>query len=410
MWRHPWVIVAVAAVCAGVLGVSIALVAGSGSHRASSPRALTPPRSGQHAGGGSPATGQAVSSWASGNQGLAPAVPASAVANQALDNVFALQQGPGWIGGDSAYSTVLRDGREAFVFADSYIGTAQSDGVPSFTGLAHSTELVGTMNALTSDYGGTFSVPLPLIPDIYDPSAIWEPLATYTQGNDQLIFVNEYKGPPGILSLHYTGRSGIAVMSVPSNGLPKLESVTLLPDDPIITWGSAVVEDGRYLYAYGADISGAKHAVTGMEIARVPVNDSLDLKSWTFWNGSKWVAGASNAVVLQTTNDLTGVVANPDGKGFIGVSVPWGVFNDKTVDLSYSESPQGPWSAPQPVYTIPEITQYRGEMAYFPTFHTELSSSPDQLVVSYNIDTDVGYPVLEQDIHSYQPRFITITG
>ena len=51
-----------------------------------------------------------------------------------------------------------------------------------------------------------------------------------------------------------------------------------------------------------------------------------------------------------------------------------------------------------------------GEVAYFPTFHQELSSTPDQLVVSYDLDTDRGLPVLRQNIHSFQPRFITITG
>ena len=44
-----------------------------------------------------------------------------------------------------------------------------------------------------------------------------------------MIFVNEYTGTPGILTLSYTGRSGIAVMAVASKGLPTLSSITLLP-------------------------------------------------------------------------------------------------------------------------------------------------------------------------------------
>ena len=82
-----------------------------------------------------------------------------------------------------------------------------------------------------------------------------------------MIVVDEYKGPKGILTMHYTGRSGIAVMSVAANGLPKLTSITLLPTDPSITWGSAVVEVGGYLFLYGADIAGVRDAVTGMEVA-----------------------------------------------------------------------------------------------------------------------------------------------
>jgi len=52
-----------------------------------------------------------------------------------------------------------------------------------------------------------------------------------------MIFVNEFVGSPGILTLRYSGRSGIAVLSVPAGGLPKLSSVVLLPTDPDTEWG-----------------------------------------------------------------------------------------------------------------------------------------------------------------------------
>jgi hypothetical protein len=326
-----------------------------------------------------------------------------------MNNLIANQLGPGWVGGDSAYSTRLPDGRVAIVFSDTFIGTAQSDGTASFTGMAHSSELVGVLPSLAPDYGGTYKAPKPLIPDTYDSSGIWETAATYIQGNEQMIFVNEYTGPPGILTLSYTGRSGIAVMSIAPNGLPALSAVTLLPQDPDTAWGSAVVTSGGYLYVYGADLDRANHGVYGMKVARVPVGQSLDVGAWTYWTGSQWEGGDSNVAIVQTVNDLTGVVPNPDGKGFIGVSVPSGLLHDTTVDLSYASSPEGPWTAPQAVYVIPEIKKYAGESAYFPTFHPELSSG-DQLVVSYNIDTTVGYSVLRNDIHSYQPVFLTITG
>lgn len=49
----------------------------------------------------------------------------------------------------------------------------------------------------------------------------------------------------------------------------------------------------------------------------------------------------------------------------------------------------GPWSAPAPVYTIPQITQYTDEIAYIPTFHPELSGAGG-MVISYNINTTSG--------------------
>jgi hypothetical protein len=355
-------------------------------------------------------TAPARSSWAAQAGSLQPANPPQALADPVLDNVFSQQLGPGWVAGDSCYSTKLPDGREAFVFADTFIGTATPSHVPTFTGLIHSSELVGNFPSLQSVYGGTYSAPTALIPDTFDPAGIWEPLSTLVFDGHQMIFVNEYKGPPGILTLRYTGRVGIAEMTDDPGGSPEVQSVALLPEDPITTWGSATFESGGYQYIFGAVINGPQHSTTGMRMARVPLHQFLDIGSWTYWNGSHWVTGESNAVTVATKNDLTGVMANPNGSGFIAVSIPWGVFADTTVDLSYAPSPQGPWSTPQPVYTIPEIHEYAGEGAYFPTFHPELAANPDQLVVSYNIDTDKGYAVINEDIRSYQPRFLTITG
>jgi len=397
-----------------LLGVAGSFLASCGGSPSPTKPSSAPPTPSKRAAGGSrvarTTTTLARSSWAAAAGALQPVVPPEVLADPVLDNVFSQQFGPGWIGGDSCYSTKLPDGREAFVFADTYIGTTQADHIPTFTGLVHSSELVGNLPNLASDYGGTYSAPQTLLPDTFDPAGIWESLATLVFDDSQMIFVNEYKGPSGILTLRYTGRSGIAEMTVPPGGLPQLQSVTLLPEDPVTTWGSATLKSGGYQYIYGAVIDGPQHSTTGMKVARVPFDKFLDIGSWTYWNGSQWVDGESNAATVTTKNDLSGVVPNPNGSGFIAASIPWGAFDDTTVDLSYATSPQGPWTTPEPVYTIPEIREYAGEEAYFPTFHPELSANPDQLVVSYDIDTDEGYSVINRDIRSYQPRFLTITG
>jgi hypothetical protein len=48
-----------------------------------------------------------------------------------------------------------------------------------------------------------------------------------------------------------------------------------------------------------------------------------------------------------------------------------------------------------------------GQIAYTPTFHSELSR-PDVSVISYNVDTTDGLSPLEADIHGYQPRFVLL--
>jgi hypothetical protein len=332
----------------------------------------------------------------------------TATVNSSLDSLMANQVGPGWIGGDATYSTALPGGGEAFDFSDSLIGTAAESGSANVTGLIHNSELVGSMSDLQSDIAGTVPSPQTLIPDTTDSGDQWQVAATFVEGGNQLVFVNEFAPVQGSAFDRYTGRSGIAVLRIPSGGVPTFSSVTLLPTDPSTQWGNAVTQSGGYSYVYGTDSDTTTGAFYGMKLARVAEGESLNSNEWQYWNGSQWASGESNAVNITTTNELTGVTTQANAGGFVGVSIPGSVYTDKTVDLSYACSPTGPWSTPTPVYTIPQVSQYNNEIAYIPTFHPELSS-PGDLVVSYNIDTTDGLAATEADVHQYQPQFLQVS-
>ena len=334
----------------------------------------------------------------------APAHTPSVAPDTPIDNLFANQLGPGWIGGDATYSTALPFGQEAFDFSDTLIGQAQSNGNASLTGMPHNTEMVGAMPNLISDYGGSYGAPQAIIPD--SGSSAWQVAATYMENGLQLIFVNEFAPVAGSLFDTYTGRSGIAVMSL-ATGKPTFSYLTLVPSDPDTQWGNAVMQSGGYDYIYGIDSTPTDYY--GMKVARVPTGDSLSTGDWTYWNGTQWVPGEGNAAPIQPYTVLTGVIPLANNSGFMAVSVPGGVYNDKTVDLSFACSPTGPWSSPEPVYTIPQVFQYADEIAYIPTFHPEISSGGG-LVISYNVNSTAGLSTLEGDVHTYQPQFLVVNG
>ena len=334
----------------------------------------------------------------------APTATPAVAPDSSLDSLFADQVGPGWIGGDATYSTALPYGQEAFDFSDTLIGTAQSNDGASLMGMPHNTELVGSLPEVFSVYGGSYGAPEALIPDT--GSDAWQVAATYMENGSQLVFVNEFAPVSGSLFDTYTGRSGIAVMSL-SSGKPTFGYLTLVPSDSETQWGNAVVQSGGYNYIYGID--GDSNAYYGMKVARVPVGQSLDVNAWTYWNGSQWLSGEGNAVPIQPDTVLTGVIPLANNSGFMAVSIPGGVYNDKTVDLSFACSPTGPWSSPQAVYTIPQVYQYSDEIAYIPTFHPEISSEGG-LVISYNINSTAGLSVVESNVHTYQPQFLLLNG
>jgi hypothetical protein len=337
-----------------------------------------------------------------------PANAPTARPDGSLDQTFADQLGPGWVGGDATYSTQLPDGREVFDFADTLIGTAQSDGTADFTGLIHSSELYRWLPRLRSDYGGSFTAPQSLIPDSLGDGDHWQVAATTVENRSQLIFVNEFATQAGPFD-SFTGRSGIAVMTLGRHAAPAFRFIVPLPTDPSTQWGTALMEYHGDAYVYG-DVSDPSGQFEGMKLARVPRGDVLATKAWQYWNGTGWVAGEESATTLATVNELTGVVPQADHAGFEAVSIPNSVFTDTAIDLSYACSPEGPWSAPDAVYAIPPVVGLVDQIAYIPTFHPELSRPRWDAVVSYNVNSVAGLSPLQADIHGYQPHFVVLAS
>ena len=336
----------------------------------------------------------------------APATLPTVGVDHSLHQLFSDRYGPGWVGGDATYSTALPDGSEAFVFSDTVIGRAEPDGSARIAGLAHNSELVGPLTHLASNYGGTYRSPRPLIPDSRGHRLQWQVAATYVENGQQLVFVNEFAPRAGPFE-RFTGRSAIAILSLSPKVPPKFQSTVRLAGGVRDQWGNAVLRTASYTYVYGFVSNTATGTIYGTKIARVPRGRSLRLRSWRYWNGSRWVAGEAHAVTVRTRNELTGVMAQQNHVGYEAVSIPGSVRTDRTVDLSYACSPQGPWSKPVDVYSIPQIGHRRGEIAYIPTFHPELSGRSG-IVVSFNLDTLEGLSPLKKDIHAYQPQFLRL--
>ena len=297
---------------------------------------------------------------------------------QVLRTCSPAQTGPGWIGADGTYSTELPDGQLSFVFSDTLIGTEQSNGAANLTGFPNNSELVGNLPNLSSDFGGTSGAPQSMIPDNSGSNHWWTaPLTLRTAANSSTSTSSLRVTAYG----QFTGRSGIAVLSLSGNGMPSYSSMTLLPTDPQTSGGTQSFRMAPTPISYGLDMNPSSATYVGMKVARVPRGQSLNTGAWTYWNGAQWVSGESNAVPINPGSILTGITPQTGGAGYVAVSIPGGTSFD--VALSYACSITGPWSAPVPVYTIPQLTEYPNEIAYIPTFHSEITGQGG-LVVSYN--------------------------
>ena len=85
-----------------------------------------------------------------------------------------------------------------------------------------------------------------------------------------------------------------------ASGTPTFSSLDDVPTDPTTQWGNALVQSGGYDYIYGIDFNTTTGVWYGLKVARVPVGQTLDFSQWSYWNGSSWVSGESNAAVTGT--------------------------------------------------------------------------------------------------------------
>jgi hypothetical protein len=300
---------------------------------------------------------------AASNSSAAPCVaPAPTTAAGYAHAMNALPQA-----GDATLSVRLRDGRVAWIFADSFTAT----------GFVHSTVVM--------QRGGCFAPSgQQLLPN--EGATFWWPMAAAALP-DGSVLVTATDG--------FGGHARAAVLSSDAR------FVRWLPYWPQGTqglhWYAGLLVDGATLRVYGTRSTGAPYVV-GRELwtASVPLAGLASGAGWQF--GSRPVVAASPAGVDDT------VAAYRDATGYHVVSLRNGVFGDGAVVSLDSASPSGP-------FTRHVLFAYNrpGQLRYNVAVHPEAALSDGRLLVTVNNC----WPFGDTTIHAwstYQPSFFAAGG
>lgn len=356
----------------------------------------------------------------------------------------------GWTGADGVYSFPL-DGVErprhwqgtmtGWVFSDTFIG----DVSPSGQRLAGTTLVNNTM-AIQPAGGG----PDPnAIRFLWDRSgtgsaAMFKPNTPNTQagqfywmkdgiaiGDQFHIFAARFDTTPPPFF-----RYGISLLTLDLNGLgippgeagdstsvapgwappqpTQLETPLYAPDagnGSQIAFGGAILDntasagapfpDG-YVYVYGIrEDSLSKKCL----VARVPKNDFTNFGMYRYWDGATWSANLldSDPVCGRVSTEMS-VTPLPDGRFLM-------VFMLDTIGgqiaVRVGDTPTGPWSNEQVVYTVPLPQVPAGVYSYHAKAHPHLSDARG-LLVSYNVNTFGSFWDHFSYADIYRPRFVRI--
>ncbi|MEO8711057.1 MAG: DUF4185 domain-containing protein [Parafilimonas sp.] len=155
-----------------------------------------------------------------------------------------------------------------------------------------------------------------------------------------------------------------------------------------------------YVYVYG--VRGKKKEVM---VARVKPADFESFDAWRFWDGQQWNADikAVANITDRASNELS-VSPLPDGR-YAMVFQTDGI--GKSVGLRLSLHPEGPFGPVISLWDCKEPDSSKNIIVYNAKAHPNLSK-PNELLISYNVNSFDFWNDIKVFPNLYRPRFIRV--
>jgi len=195
----------------------------------------------------------------------------------------------------------------------------------------------------------------------------------------------------------------------PMSWLIETTMIDGLPSDPWFCSGSTV--EGDWVHLVGVHTGADKLGIHGSRsvLARVAVRDLLrdgSRASFHFWCGDKgWTPRHAECATLFAPGVTESSIYRHAASGryfTTSYDAMEGLFM-----LCAADAMEGPWRGPTTIFRVPlEAGDYR-TIAYTLRIHPHLSGSPDELAMSYVVNTSSLESVLAR-ADLYFPRFVSI--
>jgi len=332
----------------------------------------------------------------------------------------------GWWGGDGGYSVQLPNGGTLWFFDDSFVGTTKNK---SRSG---TTMVNSTIGLASCDQDGKFHVqyvwarkgtrhPAAVFPPVPKQWKYW-PASGFTHGKDLYVALVMVKDRPDI--------EGPFNFETVGTRLARIRNV----DRPFVQWtidyfdlyrgkvlpGQAFVKHGGYFYLFSPTVTDdAQHSPTFL--TRFP-ESALDAPSpkiqleYLAQDGS-WKGVASSGIdfadarrVMDDSFAANSVWYEPERKRWVAVGQN-AVFRSNQAVVRTAESFAGPWSAPIPLYQIPDADPANGgdkdTWCYQTLAHPEFRRG-DEILLTYACNSLGEFGKLVNDLRIYFPKAVYV--
>ncbi|MDX8031409.1 DUF5005 domain-containing protein [Lentzea sp. BCCO 10_0856] len=303
-------------------------------------------------------------------------------------------QGGHWTGGDRTASVPLPDGRTAWLFSDTFLGTVNPDhSRPANSPMPRNTLVVQNANGSlgTTLHGGTPEAPRALVEQSGSSLIHWVGDGVVEGGSLRVLY-NLYESTgPGGLDVRLAGTS-LATFSLPGLQLTELRRLSV---GATTAWGSEILVEGGHTYIYGSENNNVRVARSANGVGG----------AWEYWTGSGWSSDelTSTAVLngVGTAFSVTKV-----GQEYALVTVDATNTFSSTVMGYAATGLTGPFTRPRVLYQAPEVGSGGKQIiVYDATVHQQYSSG-STLLFSYNVNS-LNASDNYADARIYRPRFVS---
>jgi hypothetical protein len=337
-----------------------------------------------------------------------------AEAMPAMDKLF--QPTDGWIGGDGAHSIALTNERTLWLFSDTWVGKVRN-------GKRTDATMVNNTLALQEGRGANSKVEF-IVRRGADGKAVafvtpadgkgfyWMQAGAIVD-NKAILFLSQVEktADPGAFGFKQVGQ-WLGIVDNPLDDplkwhidQHKLPCVIFSPKRTL-TWGTALLLDGDYLYVYGTDEDIKRGGPDRYVIvARVPIKEAGDVSAWRYFGKDGWKTDFHDASRISNEMASEGSVTYiPALKHYVLVYTQIG-FSDK-IRARTALNPWGPWSLPVTIYQCPDMSWDKRIFCYAGKAHGEQTRA-NELIVTFCANSFDFWHVAS-DARLYWPRFVRV--
>lgn len=316
-----------------------------------------------------------------------------------------------WSGGDSTYSAALSGGRTAWIFSDTFLGSAAADGSRPRSSPFINNSIVVQQPSPTGDrwrtvHGGTPNRPEAILPPSSKDSWYWFGAAQPGDGGRTLsvVALRFERFGPGYWDWRWASNHLLRLDTTRWTAQPLRD----LPSAANVQWSAWLQPLGDDLLVYGVEDLGAEKY---LHLAKVAGGDLAAVDRWQYWTGTGWSRSeAESARILDhVANEMS---VTPWRGGYLAVTQDTAVPFDNAIRGYFSCRPEGPFTDLGVLHRMPE-TGAGGTYSdptvfgYNAHVHPALSSG-DELLLTYNVNS-LSESLLYADVSVYRPRFVRLS-